>query len=92
MTLSWSLQSARVARLDRDELELKQPEWAWEVTPHHLAPYLATTSMAIAVTPDDRAASFEESRSKLQRVCDVQGKQAIPLGHIASCVRWTPTS
>ena len=48
--------------------------------------------MAIAVTPDDRAASFEESRSKLQRVCDVQGKQAIPLRHIASCVRWTPTS
>ncbi|MGZ4470710.1 MAG: hypothetical protein ACXVEU_01890 [Nocardioidaceae bacterium] len=74
------------------ELEFKQLEWAWEVTPHHLASFLATTSMAIALTPDERAASFEESRSRLQQICDAQGKQAIPLRHIASCIRWTPKS
>ena len=84
--------NTRLSYFDRDELEFKQIEWAWEVTPHHLASYLATTSMAIALPPDDRTAAFEESRSKLQRVCDAQGKQAIPLRHVASCVRWTPTS
>jgi hypothetical protein len=48
--------------------------------------------MAIALTPDDRTASFEESRSKLQQICDEQGRQAIALRHIASCIRWTPKS
>jgi SAM-dependent methyltransferase len=84
--------NTRLSYFDGDELEFKQLEWVWEVTPHHLAAFLATTSMAIALTPDDRAASFEESRSKLQQICDAQGRQAIPLRHIASCIRWTPTS
>ena len=84
--------NTRLSYFDSDELEFKQLEWTWEVTPNHLASFLATTSMAIALTPDDRAASFEESRSKLQQVCDAQGRQAIPLRHIASCIRWTPRS
>jgi SAM-dependent methyltransferase len=84
--------NTRLSYFDRDELEFKQLEWAWEVTPDHLASFLATTSMAIALTPDDRTASFEESRSKLQQICDEQGRQAIALRHIASCIRWTPKS
>lgn len=84
--------NTRLSHFDSDELEFKQLEWAWEVTPHHLASFRATTSMTIALTPDERAASFEESRSKLQQICDAQGKQAIPLRHIASCIRWTPKS
>lgn len=48
--------------------------------------------MAIALSPDDRAASYEESRSRLQETCDAQGRQAIPLRHIASCIKWTPGS
>ncbi|HSE08507.1 MAG TPA: class I SAM-dependent methyltransferase [Nocardioidaceae bacterium] len=84
--------NTRLSYFDREELEFKQLEWAWRVTPHHFASFLATTSMAIALTPDDRTASFEASRSKLQQFCEAQGRQAIPLRHIASCIRWTPKS
>jgi SAM-dependent methyltransferase len=84
--------NTRLSYFDRDELEFKQLEWAWEVTPHHWASFQATTSMAIALTPDDRAASFQESRTKLQQICDAQGRQEIPLRHHASCIRWTPKS
>jgi SAM-dependent methyltransferase len=84
--------NTRLSYFDADELEFEQLEWAWEVTPHHLASFLATTSMAIALTPDERAASFEESRSQLQQICDAQGRQGVALRHIASCIRWTPKS
>lgn len=84
--------NTRFSYFDDDELEFQQVEWAWEVTPHHLASFLATTSMALSLTPDERAASFEGSSSKLQQICDAQGRAAIPLRHIASCVRWTPDS
>ena len=83
--------NTRLSYLDADELETRQFEWTWDVTPHHLASFLATTSMAIALTPDERAASFEETRSKLQAICDEHGREAMPLRHVASCVRWTPT-
>jgi len=84
--------NTRLSYFDSDELEFKQLEWAWEVTPNHLASFRTTTSMAIALTPDDRAASFEESRSTLQRICDAQGKPAIPLGtsRVASGGRLSP--
>jgi hypothetical protein len=84
--------NTRLSYFDRDELEFKQLEWAWEVTPRHWASFQATTSMAIALTPDDRAASFQDSRTKLQQICDAQGRQEIPLRHHASCIRWTPKS
>jgi SAM-dependent methyltransferase len=84
--------NTRLSYFDEDELEFRQLEWAWEVTPHHLASFQATTSMALALTPDDRAAAFEVSRSKLQQICDEQGREAMPLRHIASCIRWTPKS
>ena len=84
--------NTRLSYFDGNELQFKQLEWTWEVTPNHLASFHATTSMAIALTPGDRAASFEESRSKFQHICDVQGKRAIPLRYIASCIRWTPGS
>jgi SAM-dependent methyltransferase len=82
--------NTRLSYFDADEVEFKQLEWTWEVTPHHWASFHATTSMSIALTPDDRAASYEESRSKLQEICDAQGKQAMALRHVASCIRWTP--
>jgi SAM-dependent methyltransferase len=84
--------NTRLSYFDADELEFRQLEWAWEVTPHHWAAFQATTSMALALIPEDRAASFEESRSKLQRICDAQGREAMPLRQIASCIRWTPKS
>jgi SAM-dependent methyltransferase len=84
--------NTRLSYFDEDELEFRQLEWTWEVTPHHWASFQATTSMAIALTPDERGVSFEETRSKLQQICDAQGTQAIPLRHITSCIRWTPRS
>ena len=84
--------NTRLSYFDQDELEFKRLDWAWEVTPHQFASFQATTSMAIALEPDDRAASFEESRSTLQQICDAQDRQALPLRHTASCIRWTPTS
>ncbi len=82
----------RLSFVDRDELQFKLLEWVWQVTPRQLASFLATTSMAVALTPEDRAASFAESRATFQRICDGLGSRVIPLRHIASCIRWTPTS
>jgi SAM-dependent methyltransferase len=82
----------RLSYLDDDDLEFKQVEWDWELTPEHRASLLATTSMAIAMPAEDRVNAFERSRAALARVCDAHGRQAMPLRHIASCVRWTPRS
>lgn len=84
--------NTRLSYFDQDELEFKQVDWTWEVTPQHWASFRATTSMAIALAPEARASSFEESRSRVQRICDAHGKQAMPLRHVASCIRWTPKS
>ena len=82
----------RLSYFDDDDLEFKQIDWEWELTPQHRASLLATTSMAIAMPADDRVNAVERSRVALQRVCQAHGKQAMPLRHIASCVRWTPRS
>jgi SAM-dependent methyltransferase len=72
------------------ELEFAQFAWAWELTPEHHAAYLATTSMVIAMTPQERAEHLNTARSRLQRICDATGRSAMPIRHEASCARWTP--
>lgn len=82
--------NTRLSYFSADELEFAQVDWAWEVTPDHLASFKATTSMALALAPEERAAAYEETRSKLEQICDAHAKPAMPLRQIASCVRWTP--
>lgn len=82
--------SRRLSYFPEDELEFKQVEWEWEVTPEHRAAFLATTSMAIAMAPNDRTIACERSRTALQEVCQAQDRQAMPIRHVASCIRWTP--
>lgn len=80
----------RLSYFDDDDLEFKQVDWEWHLTPDHRASLLATTSMAIAMPPEERVSAFERSRVALQQACQAHGKQAMPIRHIASCVRWTP--
>lgn len=80
----------RLSYLSEDELDFNQVEWEWELTPDQRAAFMATTSMAIAMTPADRTSAFERSRGALQEVCAAQGSRAMPIRHVASCVRWTP--
>jgi SAM-dependent methyltransferase len=84
--------SDRLSYLPTDELAFKRFEWAWELTPEQHASFLATTSMALAMSADDRAAAFERSRAELQQVCDAHGRPSMPVRHLASCIRWTPTA
>ena len=74
----------------RDELEFAQFDWVWDLTPVHRAANLATTSMAIAMAPDERQEWLESTRSELQGVCDAAGRDSMPIRHRASCTRWTP--
>jgi SAM-dependent methyltransferase len=80
----------RLSYFTEEELDFSRVEWEWVLTPEDRASFLSTTSMAIAMTPEDRAAAFERSREVLQRVCDAQGRRAMPIRHVASCVRWSP--
>lgn len=80
----------RLSYFPEDELELAQFAWAGEMTPEHQAAHLATTSMAIAMTPQEREKYLDAARSDLQRVCDAAGREAMPIRHEASCARWTP--
>ena len=80
----------RLEYLPRAELEFRRVDWEWELTREHPAAFLATTSMAIATSPEERTRAFERSRAELRRVCDAQGRAAMPVRHVASCVRWTP--
>lgn len=73
-----------------DELEFAQFDWAWDLTPEHRAANLATTSMAIAMTPAERTEWLDAARSELQRVCDDAARSSMPIRHQASCTRWTP--
>ena len=82
--------SERLSYFSGDELAFKQVDWEWELTPDHRASFLATTSMAIAMTPEDRASAFERSRAALQAVCEAQNRRSMPIRHVASCIRWTP--
>ena len=76
--------------LDPAELELRQVDWTWDVTPHHWASLRATTSMAIALGPDERRASSEETRSMLECMLGTRVGDTLPMRNVASCVRWTP--
>ncbi len=49
----------RLSNFPEAELSFKQVEWQWELTPDGRASFLSTTSMAIAMTPGERAAAFE---------------------------------
>jgi SAM-dependent methyltransferase len=80
----------RLSYFPAEQLEFKRVHWDWELTPDHRASFLATTSMAIAMTPDDRGLAFERSREALQRACEATGRRSLPIRHIASCVRWSP--
>lgn len=73
-----------------EELEFAQFDWVWDLTPAHRAANLATTSMAIAMTPAERDEWLESARAELQEVCDAAGRLAMPIRHRASCTRWTP--
>jgi len=73
-----------------DELEFAQLEWVWELTPEHRAANLATTSLAIAMGPEEREQWLDAARAELQQVCDEAGRTAMPVRHLASCTRWTP--
>jgi hypothetical protein len=84
------IKQQRLPSLPDDELEFAQFAWAWTLTPAHHAAYLATTSMVIAMTPQEREEHLNAARSQLQRVCDATGSKAMPIRHDASCVRWTP--
>ncbi|HUC25086.1 MAG TPA: class I SAM-dependent methyltransferase [Streptosporangiaceae bacterium] len=80
----------RLSYFDGDELQFKQVDWEWHLTPEHRASLLATTSMAIAMPAEERVNAINRSRTALQQVCEAHRKQAMPIRHIASCVRWTP--
>lgn len=82
----------RLPLASADELELAQFDWVWELTPAHRAANLATTSMAIAMTPAERHDWLESARDELQLLCDVSGRSAMPIRHRASCTRWTPST
>lgn len=74
-----------------DELELATFAWTWELTPDHRAATLATSSMVIAMTAEEREACLADARSQLQHACDVLGRTSAPIRYDATCARWTPT-
>jgi len=80
----------RLSYFQDEELELAQFAWEWKLSPEHHAAHEATTSMSIAMTPDERERHLDTTRSDLQRVCDAAGRQAMPIRYEASCARWTP--
>jgi SAM-dependent methyltransferase len=80
----------RLSYLDPEEVEHAQFDWAWEVTADQWASCSATTSMAIAMSSSEQAEAFSRTRARVQQVCDEQGREAVPIRHVASCVRWTP--
>jgi SAM-dependent methyltransferase len=80
----------RLSYFPDGELELAQFAWAWEMTPEHRSAHLATTSMAIAMEPEEQERYLDAARSALQRVCDAAGRKSMPIRHEASCARWTP--
>ena len=81
---------SRLSYFPDEELDLAQFAWAWETTPEHQAAHLATTSMAIAMSPEERASYVGEARTRLQAVCDAAGRASMPIRYEASCARWTP--
>ncbi len=80
----------RLSYVPEDELEFARFPWVWDMTPEHWAANLATSSMAIEMTAQEREAHLAAAQSELQRVCDAAGRRAMPIRHEASCARWTP--
>ncbi len=80
----------RLSYVPEDELEFARFAWVWDMTPEHRAANLATSSLAIAMTAQERAEHLDAARSELQIVCDAAGQRAMPIRHEASCARWTP--
>lgn len=80
----------RLPLATEDELEFAQFDWVWDLTPAHRAANLATTSMAIAMTPGEREEWLDSARTELQLVCAAAGRESMPVRHRASCTRWTP--
>lgn len=75
-----------------DELEFQSFAWTWDLSPEHRARYLATTSVSITVSADERERTFAENHTALQRVCDAEGRLTMPVRYEANCVRWTPST
>lgn len=82
--------SNRLPYFPDEELDYAQFAWAFETTPEHQAAHMATTSMSIAMSHEERADYLGETRSKLQAVCDAAGRESMPIRYEASCARWTP--
>lgn len=80
----------RLPHADAADLEFARFDWVWDLTPDHRAANLATTSMAIAMRPDERNEWLSAARSQLQRLCETAGRTSMPIRHRASCTRWTP--
>jgi SAM-dependent methyltransferase len=77
---------------DEDELQTARFGWHWEVTPEHCAANLATNSAVIAMSPAEREARLDATRTLLQQVCATTGKSTVSIRHAATCYRWTPAS
>jgi SAM-dependent methyltransferase len=80
----------RLPYFPEEELDYAQFPWSWDTTPEHQAARMATTSMAIAMSTEERTIYLGEARSKLQAICDASGRRSMPLRYEASCARWTP--
>ena len=70
--------------------EVARFPWTREVTPESRVADWATTSMAIAMSAEDRRQRMDADRAAFQRICDRAGRPSMPVRSIASCVRWTP--
>lgn len=82
----------RLSYFPEEELAFRQVDWEWDLTPDAHASFQATTSMAIAMTSAERSLAFDRSRAALQVICDAHARTSMPIRHIASCIRWTPTA
>jgi SAM-dependent methyltransferase len=80
----------RLSYLPEEELEFHRVAWTWEMSPHHRASFLATTSMVLAMPSADRAAVVEHARDVLQHECEARGTHTVRMRQVASCIRWTP--
>lgn len=76
--------------LSSGEVEYAQFPWEQEITPARHAANLATSSMVLALTPEERQEATARARSKFQTVCDSLGRDSLRVRYEASCARWVP--
>lgn len=81
---------ARLWYFPKDELQINRVLWTREMTPEARAAHWATTSTAIAMTPQEREGRIKAEQAEFQRLCDKVGTPSMPVRSVASCVRWTP--